>query len=142
MNVATAAAVAVLFGCGIHLMVRGDAIKMCAGTLLISNAAILLLMSVGLGSTVAPLVPVASTGSVSDPLVQALAITASVIGFATTVLLLQVARVVVQTHHSLEVAELVEAETAEGQDEGDAEPPIEHRPSGDDPAAPAQETER
>lgn len=120
MNAVTAVAVATIFGAGVHLMSRGDVVRVAAGTILISNAAILLLVSAGFGANEAPLLPVDDVSNVADPLVQALALTAVVIGFATTVLLLRVVLALERTHDSLLVRDLVAAEAAEnmeGQDE-------------------------
>ena len=48
-----------------------------------------------------------------DPLAQALALTAVVIGFATTVLLLRVMLAVARTHQTIDLEDLVAAECAE-----------------------------
>lgn len=112
MNAVTAVAVAVIFGAGIHLMSRADVVRVVAGTLLISNAAVLLLVSAGFGDKEAPLLPVNNLFQVADPLVQALALTAVVITFATTVLLLRVVLTVERTHDSLLIRDLLSAEVA------------------------------
>lgn len=113
MTVVLALAVAILFGTGAHLMVRPDAFKLAAGTVLITNAAVLLLVAGGFG-TQAPLAPIADPATVADPLVQALAVTAIVISFGTTVFLLRVAVAVERSHDTIDFEELVEAEVEEG----------------------------
>lgn len=113
MNALTAIAVAVIFGAGVHLMSRGDVVRVVAGTILISNAAVLLLVSAGFGDNEVPLLPVDDIANVADPLVQALALTAVVIGFATTVLLLRVVLAIERTHNSLLISDLVEADATE-----------------------------
>lgn len=102
-----------LFGAGVHLMVRRDALKLIGGMVLIGNAAVLFLVSAGFGSRETPLLPVDDPKLVADPLVQALALTALVINFATTVLLLRVALAVERTHDTLDMEDLVQAEVAE-----------------------------
>ena len=118
MTLLIAIAFGVLVGGGLHLMLKGDAFKLAAGTLLLTNSAILLLVATGRGGNEAPLLPVDDPRHVADPLVQALALTAAVIGFGTTVLLLRVALAVERSHGSLLVHDLVAAEVAHGEDEG------------------------
>ncbi len=110
MNAITAATIAVLFGTGAYLMVRKDAIALVAGTLLVSNSAVLMLVSSGFGAEQAPVAPVRAWEEVSDPLVQALALTAIVISFGTTVLLLRITLAVERTHGTLGIDDLVRSE--------------------------------
>ena len=118
MTVLTALAVAIVFGVGIQLMGQSDIIKLAAGTLLISNAAVLLLVSAGFGAHEAPLLPVENPQDMADPLVQALALTAVVIGFGSTILLLRVILAMERTHDTIELSEMVTAEIAEDPDRG------------------------
>lgn len=117
MSLVVAAVFAVLVGTGAHLMTRNDLIKLVAGTLLITNAAVLLLVAGGFDRHVAPILP-ADPRTMSDPLVQALALTAVAIGFGTTVILLRIALAVERSHGTIDVEELVEAELEEGEDDG------------------------
>jgi len=119
MTVVTALAIAVIFGAGVHLMTRRDVFRVAAGTLLLSNAAVLLLVSSGLGGRRPPILPVVSVDETADPLVQALAITAVVIGFGITVLLLRITLAVERTHHTVDIEDLV---SAEKRDEAAVEP--------------------
>jgi multicomponent Na+:H+ antiporter subunit C len=81
--------VALLFGAGAYLMMKPALFRVTAGMVLISNAANLSVMGSGL-SRGRP--PIDETGAgVSDPLVQAMTLTAIVIGFAVTALLLALA---------------------------------------------------
>lgn len=109
MTLVAAAGVAVLFGSGVYMLLGRDAIRAVMGLLLISNASNLFLMSVGLSRGAAPIHPIAD-GPVSDPLVQALTLTAIVIGFGTTALLLTLVYAVYGTTGSLDVESLVAAE--------------------------------
>lgn len=107
----------VLFGVGIHLMVRRDALRLVGGTVLITNAAVLLLMAATLKGREAPILPVSEPTAAADPLVQALALTALVISFGTTVLLLRVALAVERTHGTLDMEDLVAAEIEDEPDD-------------------------
>ena len=90
MNLLLALAVAALFGVGTFLMLKHDLIRVVAGVLMISNAATLFIMSVGLSRGRAPIYPFNGAEALSDPLVQALALTAIVISFGLTALLLTI----------------------------------------------------
>lgn len=110
MNIIIALAVAIIFGAGVRLMVRGDAIRLTAGTVLVSNAAVLLLVSAGFGADEAPLLPYDNAEHLADPLVQALALTAVVISFGTTVLLLRVILALQRTHDTIQMGDIVKSE--------------------------------
>lgn len=90
MNLLLALTVAILFGAGTFLMLKHDLIRMAAGVLMISNAATLFIMSVGLSRGQAPIYPLRSERPVSDPVVQSLTLTAIVISFGLTALLLTI----------------------------------------------------
>lgn len=110
MNGLTALVVAILFGAGVQLMLRRDVVKLAAGTLLVSNAAVLLLVSAGFGERELPMLPVVQVENVADPLVQAMALTAVVIGFGSTVVLLRIAVAVERTHDTIDLDRLAEEE--------------------------------
>lgn len=99
------AVVAVLFGTGCYLMLKSDLFRVVVGMVMISNAAILALVASGLGRGEAPIHPLPD-GIVSDPLVQAMALTAIVIGFGVTALLLALAHRVYASHRSVDLDEL------------------------------------
>ncbi len=88
MNLLLAGAVAVLFGTGAYLMLKRDLIRVVSGVILLSNAVNLFIMSVGLSRGRAPIHPLPADGRVSDPLVQAMTLTAIVISFGISALLL------------------------------------------------------
>lgn len=88
MTLALALTIAVLFGCGTSLLLKPDLLRVVAGIVLVSQSAVLALLAAGLTQGVAPVVPVPDGVSVSDPLPQAMALTALVIGLATTGVLL------------------------------------------------------
>jgi multicomponent Na+:H+ antiporter subunit C len=80
--------VAVLFGSGAFLLLKRDLIRVVAGIILTSNAATLFIMATGLGWRRAPIYPLPPGEPVSDPLVQAMTLTAIVITFGVAAVLL------------------------------------------------------
>jgi multicomponent Na+:H+ antiporter subunit C len=103
-----ALAAAVLFGTGAYLLLDRDLVRVVFGVVLISQAAVLTLVASGLTRGSAPIYPL--EGTVSDPLSQAMALTAIVIGLAVTALLLVLVLRVVHAYRSPELAELAERE--------------------------------
>lgn len=83
-----ALAVAILFGTGAFLLLKSDLIRVVAGVIMISNAANLFIMAASLFRGTAPIYPLPEGAVVSDPLVQAMVLTAIVISFGVTALLL------------------------------------------------------
>ena len=113
MTLIFALAVAVLFGSGAYLMLKPDLIRVVVGMVLISNAANLFIMAAGLSKGVAPIYPLAERETVSDPLVQAMALTAIVISFGVSALLLSLVYRVYTSHLSLDLDDLAAAEERE-----------------------------
>ena len=111
MNLAFALTAAVLFGTGAYLLLKGDLVRVVVGVALISQSAVLTLIASALTRGVAPIYPLPDA-PVSDPLVQALALTALVIGLAVTALLLVVVDRVSHGYHSIARDQLAAAETA------------------------------
>ncbi len=107
------AVVAVLFGTGAYLMLKPDLFRVVVGMVMISNAAILALVASGLVRGRPPIHPLPEEPErVSDPLVQAMALTAIVIGFGVTALLLALAYRVYVSHESVDLDELSREEVA------------------------------
>ena len=117
MTTLTALVIGVLFGTGTYAMAHRDVIRLAGGTLLIGNAAILFLMAPTVDGREAAILPVERIELVADPLVQALALTAIVINFGTSVLLLRVALTVEETHETLNMDDLAEAEVRDEAEE-------------------------
>ncbi len=113
MILLTAVAVAVLFGSGAYLMLQRDLIRLVVGMVLISNAANLFIMGAGLTKGVPPIYPLAADEAVSDPLVQAMTLTAIVIGFGVAALLVSLVYRVYTSHLSLDLDDLSAAEERE-----------------------------
>ena len=114
MNLVFAAVVGVLFGSGVLLLLKSDLFRVVVGLVLISNAASLTLMSSGLTRGQAAILPASERGEpVADPLVQALTLTALVIGFAVTALLLALSVGVYRSGRSVDLDELSHQEATE-----------------------------
>ena len=113
MNVILSFVVATLFGVGAFLLLKRDLIRVIMGMTLISNAAILFTVAAGLSRGSAPILPLPEGTIFSDPLVQALALTAIVINFGVTILLLVLVYQVWVTHRSLDQEALRQAEERE-----------------------------
>ena len=110
MTLTFAIAAAIIFGAGTVLVLTNDLVRVAAGIVLISQAAVLVVMASGLHRGDAPILPL-GIEEPSDPLVQAMALTAIVIGLAVTALLLAIIARVRATLHSLEFKELARDET-------------------------------
>lgn len=108
-------AIGVLFGSGAFLLLKPDLFRVVVGIVLIANAANLALMASGLSRGRAPIHPVGEE-RVSDPLVQAMTITAIVIGFAVTALLLGIAYRLYVSAHTVDLDELSHAEARHEQE--------------------------
>jgi multicomponent Na+:H+ antiporter subunit C len=111
MRLIFALAASVLFGSGAYLLLHRDLIRVVLGVVVISQAAVLTLIASGLARGDAPIYPLADK-PVSDPLSQAMALTAIVIGLAVTALLLVMVLRVVVAYRTDELDELDEEEAA------------------------------
>ncbi|CAN5607953.1 NADH-quinone oxidoreductase subunit K [soil metagenome] len=96
-------AVAMMFASGCYLLLKRDFIKVIGGIVLISNAANFFLMTSGLSRGQEPIYPLDSTQPVSDPLVQAMTLTAIVISFGISALLISMIYRVYQSHRSVDL---------------------------------------
>ena len=105
MTLLLAVTVAVVFAAGVYLLLKADLLRVVAGLVLIANAANLTLMSSGL-TRGRPPIEAAEGDRVADPLVQAMTLTAIVIGFAVTALVLAVVYRVYVTHETVDLGDL------------------------------------
>lgn len=112
MNLYVAAIVAILFGTGTTLLLKPDLLRVVVGLVLISNAASLTVVASGLRRGQAVILPFTDGEPVADPLTQAMTLTALVIGFATTALLLALVYRVYRTHRSVDLDDLSRSERA------------------------------
>jgi multicomponent Na+:H+ antiporter subunit C len=121
MKLAFALAAATIFGTGAYLLLHRDLVRVVLGIVLISQAAVLTLIASGLTRGTAPIYPLTER-TASDPLSQAMALTAIVIGLAITALLLALVLRVVVAYRSQELDEVAgeEAERDERLERVDA----------------------
>jgi multicomponent Na+:H+ antiporter subunit C len=110
VNLFLALVVAVLFGTGATLLLKPDLFRVVVGLVLVANAASLTVISSGLRRGQAPIHPLIEGEPVSDPLTQAMTLTALIIGFAVTALLLAMAYRVYTTHRSVDLNDLARSE--------------------------------
>jgi len=89
MTLLIAAGLGLLFASGTYLMLRRDAIRVVIGSLIVSQTSNIYLITMGGVKGGVPILKHGSTHSnVTDPVPQALVLTAIVIGFATTAFIL------------------------------------------------------
>ena len=105
MRLVFALAAASLFGTGAYLLLNRDLVRVVLGIVMISQSATLTLIASGLSRGAAPILPLPS-GAVSDPLSQAMALTAIVIGLAVTALLLAIVLRVALAYRSPDLDEV------------------------------------
>lgn len=102
-----AATLGVLFALGTFLVLRRDVVRVVWGVAIISQGANVYLVTMGGLAGLAPVGGHGGTeGAVTDPLVQALVLTAIVIGFGTTALALVLTYRVYDEHGTVDVYEL------------------------------------
>jgi multicomponent Na+:H+ antiporter subunit C len=109
MTLVYALGIGVLFGTGAYLVLSRDLVRVVLGVAVISHASVLTLIASGLTRGRAAIYPL-DRRIVSDPLSQAMALTAIVIGLAVTALLLALAMRVVIVYRSQELDDVVEEE--------------------------------
>jgi multicomponent Na+:H+ antiporter subunit C len=109
VNLVFALTAATLFGTGAYLLLNRDLVRLVLGIVLISQAATLTLIAAGLTRGAAPIYPLTER-TLSDPLSQAMALTAIVIGLAVTALLLVLVLRVTEAFASREIDEVAEEE--------------------------------
>jgi multicomponent Na+:H+ antiporter subunit C len=127
VNAVVALTVGLLFGVGVLLTLKRDLVRMAAGGLLLTNSAILFILSTGFPERGEPLHGEGATPVMTDPLAQSLALTAIVIGFATSALLLAFVYRMHEQHGSLDLRDVVHAELEEEQSHTQESPEPEER---------------
>ena len=109
MTVVFALTAAVVFGKRAYLVLDRELVRVVLGLVLVSQAAVLTLIASSLRRGDAPIYPL-RPGRVSDPLSQAMSLTAIVIGLAVTALVLALVVRVVHAFGSDELDEVAEEE--------------------------------
>jgi multicomponent Na+:H+ antiporter subunit C len=129
--------ISVVFASGTFLLLQRDLTRVVVGIILVSNAAVLFIISAGLTRGEPPIYPlpeggeqVAPGAGVSDPLVQAMALTALVIGLCVAALLLAMVYKLYTSHQTIDLEEIaaVEMRQAEALERAD-DPEVEEVPA-------------
>ena len=116
MILAVSLVVAVVFGSGAYLILQRDLFRVVVGVVLLSNSASLFIVAAGLMQGVVPILPIpGGAGSVSDPLVQAMALTAIIITSSVSALLLSVVYRLYVSHDTVDLIEIANAEMREAE---------------------------
>jgi multicomponent Na+:H+ antiporter subunit C len=125
-----AVVISVVFASGTFLLLQRDATRVVVGIILVSNSAVLFIITAGLTRGVPPIYPLEDSVSVSDALVQAMALTALVIGFGVAALLLAMVYRLYASHRTIDLEEIAEVETlqAEALEQAD-DPEVEEVPA-------------
>ncbi len=117
MILAISLVVAVVFGSGAFLVLQRDLFRVVVGLTLISNSAFLFIIAAGITQGTAgfaqgavPVLPIPEDSAASDPLVQAMALTALVISLSTIALLLSLIYRLYVAHESVDLEDISEAE--------------------------------
>jgi multicomponent Na+:H+ antiporter subunit C len=110
MILAISLVVAVVFGSGAFLILQRDLLRVVVGVFLISNSASLFIVAAGLTEGAVPILPIPEGAPASDPLVQAMALTAIIITSSVTALLLSVVYRLYVSHDTVDIEEISEAE--------------------------------
>ena len=122
--------ISVVFASGTFLLLQRDLTRVVVGIILVSNSAVLFIIAAGLTRGVPPIYPLENPASVSDPLVQAMALTALVIGFGVAALLLSMVYRLYTSHRTIDLEEIadVEMRQAEALEQAD-DPEVEEVPA-------------
>jgi multicomponent Na+:H+ antiporter subunit C len=105
-----AVVISVVFASGTFLLLQRDATRVVVGIILVSNSAVLFIIAAGLTRGMPPIYPLEDPDSVSDPLVQAMALTALIIGFGVAALLLSMVYRLYASHHTVDLEEIADVE--------------------------------
>jgi multicomponent Na+:H+ antiporter subunit C len=108
-----AAVLGILFAVGTFLLLRKDLVRVIWGTLILGQAANMYLVTMGgFGGSAPFLSHQGGHGATpTDPVVQALVLTAIVIGFATTALILVLAYRMYEEHGSIDLEKIANGKT-------------------------------
>jgi multicomponent Na+:H+ antiporter subunit C len=129
MILAISLVVAVVFASGAYLVLQRDLLRIVVGVVLISNAASLFIVAAGLTQGVVPILPISQGATVSDPLVQAMALTAIIITSSVAALLLSLVYRLYVSHDTVDLMEISEAEVRMAESlEREGEPEKEEHP--------------
>ncbi|HEX2728846.1 MAG TPA: sodium:proton antiporter [Rubrobacteraceae bacterium] len=124
--------ISLIFGAGAFLILQRDLFRVVIGIVLISNAANLFIIASGLSRGEPPIYPLPEGSPVSDPLVQAMALTAIVISFSVAVLLLGLVYRLYTSHGTVDLEDISEMEVREAEVlERESDPQREEEPASE-----------
>ena len=129
MILAFSLTVAVVFGAGVFLVIQRDLLRVVVGIVLISNSASLFIVAAGLTQGEVPVLPLPDGAPASDPLVQAMALTAIVITSSVTALLLSLVYRLYVSHETVDLEDISQAEPLERTNEPEREEVPEEGPA-------------
>ncbi len=113
MNLIIALTVAIIFSVGVYMSLTRNLLRVYIGIMMISYSVILFIIAAGFNFGAAPIYPLDHQRPISDPLVQALALTAVVISFGTSGLVFALLKQVYITQGSIDRLDLDEDEIKE-----------------------------
>ncbi len=123
MTLIVSLAIGLLFAAGSYLLLQHDFIKVVGGTILISHSVNLFIMSSGLSRGTEPIYPLIPGEAISDPVVQAMVLTAIVISFGVSALLISLIYRVYVAHRSVDIEHISDFEERLVQLEEEQVPP-------------------
>lgn len=135
MTLAVSVVISLVFAAGTFLLLQRDLTRAVVGIVLASNSAILFIIAAGLTRGGPPIYPLPEDGSpgvgVSDPLVQAMSLTALIISFATAAIILSMTYRLYTAHNTLDLEDIADREMreAEEMERSDAPPEKEEVPT-------------
>lgn len=124
--------IAGMFATGAYLMLKRDLIRLIAGMIMIGNAANLFIMASALRRGEAAILPTNENETMSDPLVQAMVLTAIVISFATAAMAMVLVYRVYTSHYSVDLQRLSAAEEQQAEREEPISEDLHERVEDDD----------
>ncbi len=110
MTLIVSIAIGMLFAAGSYLLLQHDFIKVVGGTILITHSVNLFIMVSGLSRGTEPIYPLVPGEEISDPVVQAMVLTAIVISFGVSALLISLIYRVYVAHRSVDIEHLSDFE--------------------------------
>jgi len=93
-----------------YLILQRDLLRVVVGVVLISNSASLFIVAAGLTEGAVPILPLPGDARASDPLVQAMALTAIIITSSVVALLLSLVYRLYTSHKTVDLEDISEAE--------------------------------
>ena len=141
MILSAALVTATIFAAGTFLLLQRDLFKVVVGIIMVSNSATLFIITSGLTRGQPPIYPFDGP-SISDPLVQAMALTALIIGFGVSALLLAMVYRLYLSNHSIDAEAIARSERRQAvvlERSGDPEAeelPEDELPDDPEPSAP------